>query len=284
MGLVGVADGADVAVVAGEQAGQLVLGVVGVLVLVDEDVAVAVGVLLADPVVAAQQGDGAQQQVVEVERAGAAQDLLVLLEAVDELRVAVAVLRGPQLLRGEHPVLPLADLPDQAARGQRVLVVVELLYREACGLELVGGVVDGEARRDVDVPAVGAQDGGRRRRGRWTAGRSARGCRAGGRAGRASRWRPVLVKVMPRMRSAGTVPERTSQAIRWQMTRVLPEPGPARMRSGPPGVAHCGPLFFVEAVEKGVGRVRGRCGRGWCELCHRRLSVPERVRPLRLEV
>ena len=189
-GLVGVADGADVAVVAGEQVGQLVLRVVGVLVLVDQDVPVAGGVLLADPVVPAQQGDGAQQQVVEVERAGAAQDLLVLLEAVDELCVAVAVFRGPQLVRGEHPVLPLVDLPDQAARGQRVLVVVELLYREACGLELVGGVVDGEARGDVDVSAVGAQDAGRRRRGRWTAGRSARGCPAGGRAGRASRWRP----------------------------------------------------------------------------------------------
>ena len=47
---------------------QLVLRLVGVLVLVDEEVQEAVLVVLADGVGLAQQRDRAQQQVVEVER------------------------------------------------------------------------------------------------------------------------------------------------------------------------------------------------------------------------
>src|SRR5437867_13426384 len=43
----------------------------------------------------------------------------------------------------------------------------------------------------------------------------------------------LLVKVTARMRSEGTPWSRTRWAMRWVMTRVLPLPAPARMRTAP---------------------------------------------------
>ena len=53
--------------VGGQLAQQLVLGQVGVLELVHQDVLEAPGVFLADVGVFAQQPDGVQQQVVEID-------------------------------------------------------------------------------------------------------------------------------------------------------------------------------------------------------------------------
>ncbi len=76
--LVAVADHGDVAVAAGEQQDELVLGDVGVLVLVDEHVLEALAVGLEDVRVLAEQGDGVDEQVVEVHRPGGVQPALVL--------------------------------------------------------------------------------------------------------------------------------------------------------------------------------------------------------------
>ena len=65
----------------GEQLEPPVLGVVGVLVLVDEHVAEAVGVALADLGEQLEHVDGADEQVVEVHRVHAVQ--LALVAAVD---------------------------------------------------------------------------------------------------------------------------------------------------------------------------------------------------------
>ena len=78
--LVLVAHHADVAVLLGEQAHQFVLAAVGVLILVDHDVAQAAVLGFARGVVVLQQADGFQQQVVEIEGVGVAQRLLVFLE------------------------------------------------------------------------------------------------------------------------------------------------------------------------------------------------------------
>src|SRR5688572_22529203 len=43
----------------------------------------------------------------------------------------------------------------------------------------------------------------------------------------------LLVKVTARMRSAAQISLLTRWAIRWAITRVLPDPAPARIRSGP---------------------------------------------------
>ena len=76
--LVRVADHADVAVLAPEQHDELVLGPVGVLVLVDQDVAEPLLVGRPHVVAALQQVDRHHQQVVEVHGVGRQQPLLVL--------------------------------------------------------------------------------------------------------------------------------------------------------------------------------------------------------------
>ena len=78
--LVLVADDHQVAVLGGEQLQQAVLGVVGVLVLVDEDVAEGAAPALARLLEVLQQLDRADQQVVEVERVGLQHALLVALD------------------------------------------------------------------------------------------------------------------------------------------------------------------------------------------------------------
>ena len=272
-GLVRVSDDAHVAVFAAEQAGQLVLGVVGVLVLVDEDVPVAGGVLLADPVVLAEQRDGLQQQVVEVERVGLGQDLLVPLVAFDQLRHAVPVGLGAQLLRRLHPVLPLADLPDQVPGGDRVSVVVQFLDGQTGCLDLVGGVVDDVAGCDPDMRAVGAQDAGAE---------GVVGRQQGGRPAGADQVGEPLAHLVGRL-----VGEGDAEDVFGLHDAAADEPGDAvadhaglpgawagEDEQGPARVAHGGLLFVVEAGEQRLGRVAGGRWRGWCELCHRRLSVP----------
>jgi len=65
--LIFVAHGADVFCLAGQQLHDLVLGTIGVLVLVDEKIAIAALVTLAHFAGNLEQADGFEQQVVEVE-------------------------------------------------------------------------------------------------------------------------------------------------------------------------------------------------------------------------
>ena len=76
--LVRVADDGDVVVAAGEQQDDLVLRLVGVLVLVDEDVLEALAVVVEHVGVVAEQAHGVDEQVVEVHRPGLLQAGLVL--------------------------------------------------------------------------------------------------------------------------------------------------------------------------------------------------------------
>src|ERR1019366_3195771 len=78
--LVFVAHHADIAMLFGQQAHEVVLGAVGVLILVDHDVAQPPVVSFAGGVVMLEQAHGLQQQVVEIEGVGVVQGLLVLLE------------------------------------------------------------------------------------------------------------------------------------------------------------------------------------------------------------
>jgi hypothetical protein len=74
-GLVVVAHHAHVAVRAPDLLHDLVLGMVRVLVFVDQDVAVLLPVVRADVFVLAQQADRLQQEVVEIQGARAGQEL-----------------------------------------------------------------------------------------------------------------------------------------------------------------------------------------------------------------
>ena len=100
--LVAVADHGDVAVAAGEQQHELVLGDVGVLVLVDEDVLEALAVGLEDVGMLAEQRHRVDEQVVEVHRPGGVQPALVLGEHLGVLAVEDVLRPGGGLRRGRR--------------------------------------------------------------------------------------------------------------------------------------------------------------------------------------
>ena len=158
-----VADDHQVAVLAGEQLQPAVLGVVGVLVLVDEDVAKAVGVALADLGEQLEHVDGAHEQVVEVHRVHAVQLALVgavdvgdrlLEERADHLAVGLGV---AQL------VLGVGDLAADRGRGEALGVDPELVEAALDQPAGVGGVVDRELARVAQALGLGAQHPGARR-------------------------------------------------------------------------------------------------------------------------
>ncbi len=142
---------------AGQQLQPAVLGVVGVLVLVDQHVTEAVRVPVPDLGEQLQHVDGADQQVVEVHRVGAMQLTLVgaihvgdgLLEVgADQLGVGVRV---AQL------VLGVGDL--RADRGGREPLGVDPKVIDAALDQppRVGRVVDRELSRVAEPRRLGAQ-------------------------------------------------------------------------------------------------------------------------------
>ncbi|GAB3997915.1 hypothetical protein GCM10029992_22250 [Glycomyces albus] len=160
-GLVGVADHAELGgLVAGadQLADERVLGVVGVLVLVDHDVAEAHPVRGGDLGEVAEQADGGADDVVEVDRAGQAEPLVVL-------GVDVGHQAGPGIvgfacgLGGpDQFVLEPGDLGGQPARG--LLLGVQAQFLDDLGEQAAGvvGVVDGEARLPAEPVGLAAQD------------------------------------------------------------------------------------------------------------------------------
>ena len=91
--------------VAGQQAHQLVLRAVGVLILVDQEVLEAAVVVLAHRGDDFQQAHGLEQQVVEIERVGLAQLFAILLVDVRHLLGLGIGRLQVHLLRIEHVVL-----------------------------------------------------------------------------------------------------------------------------------------------------------------------------------
>ena len=124
--LVGVADDGDVVVAAGEEQDDLVLRLVGVLVLVDEDVLEALAVVLEHVGVVAEQADGVDEQVVEVHRPGLQQAGLVLGVDVGVLAVEDVLRPGGDVRRCEQLVLPQADQAVHAAGREALGVEVEV--------------------------------------------------------------------------------------------------------------------------------------------------------------
>ena len=163
-GLVGVADDGELARgqgrprpggagAADELAHEDVLGMVGVLVLVDQDVAEAAPVHLSHGRPGLEQGDGAHDDVVEVQGVGGAQALGV--GAVDLGEVALKGVGGHgalgELGRGDELVLEVGDAVGEGLGGEALGVDAQLAHDEGDEASGVGGVVDGEG---------GAQAGG----------------------------------------------------------------------------------------------------------------------------
>jgi hypothetical protein len=149
--LVGVAHREDVAVLRGQELEESVLGLVRVLVLVDEDV-VERGLpaleRLGEPL---EDVDGEHQHVVEVDGVRREQPALVeLVDLCDRLIPeggdARRVLLGPHEL-----VLRVRDLRVDAPRREALRILAELLEAGLHEAHLVGLVVDRE-RRAVAEP------------------------------------------------------------------------------------------------------------------------------------
>ena len=156
--LVVVADAADVAVRARQRPQPQVLGDVGVLVLVDQDVAELPLVALEHVGLVQQQRQRVQEQVAEVGGVQHLQPLLVV--GVDPQRQAVEGIGAFRVgdLPGHEPAVlpPLDQRGEEPGRGS--------LQVGAAGLqdlldqpELVVGVEDGEVGLEPDPLGVGAQ-------------------------------------------------------------------------------------------------------------------------------
>ncbi len=157
-GLVGVAHDADVAVAAGELAGEHVLGDVGVLELVDVDVQVALGVLVEDVGVLAKELDGLHQEVIEIDGVVLLQRLLIaLVHPRDDLLEVVAHEEG-EGLGGGQLALGARDGGQHGPRRCAAGVEAQILHHRPDYGELVGLIVDGEGLRQADALAVHAQD------------------------------------------------------------------------------------------------------------------------------
>ena len=141
--LVVVAHDHEVAVARGQEVGDRVLDVVGVLVLVHADLAEAVLVALEHLGAAAQQLEGLDEQVVEVHGVGLGQAAVEL--AVDAGGGAVGRIgRARHLIRAHHRVLGRGDLGADRVERELLLVDVEVGHDGLDQAARVVVIVDGE--------------------------------------------------------------------------------------------------------------------------------------------
>ena len=144
---------------ADQLAHQLVLGVVGVLVLVHEDVAELATVVVRDFGELLQQEDGAANQVVKVEGVGGAQTLRVDgVDLRDGLLVRVIARHaGCVRLGADQLVLQRGDAVAHGLGGELLGVQVELFNDEAQQALRVGRIVDREGGLQTQGGGLTAQ-------------------------------------------------------------------------------------------------------------------------------
>ena len=156
-GLVVIADDHEVLVLAREQVGDGVLNAVGVLVLVDADLAEALLVVVKHLRVLGEKFIRLDQQVVEVHGVGA---LEALLEGTVDARGSVLDGRlggALHLVRIDEAVLGLADLGADRVDGALLLVDVEVAHDGLDQALRVIVIVDGEVALVAQKLAVLAQ-------------------------------------------------------------------------------------------------------------------------------
>ena len=163
--LVRVPDGHQVLVLLREQLQQHVLGVVRVLVLVDQHVAERLRPLGPRLGKTLQHIDREHQHVVEVDRVRGEETALV--EVVDVRDRLVVEARDPRgvLVRPDQLVLRVRDLGVDPARHEPLRVALELLEARLDEPHLVGLVVDREVRAIAEPLGLAAAACGRTRSG-----------------------------------------------------------------------------------------------------------------------
>ena len=144
----------------GQLADQRVLGVVGVLVLVDEDVPESPTVDVGDVREGPEQVDRLPDEVVEVERVGALQGSLVVAEHIHELALGgVAHVRRPCVRLGVGQfVLELRDAAHRPCRSEPVGIRLVLLDQALDQRARIAGVVDREGLREAELLGLTAED------------------------------------------------------------------------------------------------------------------------------
>ena len=130
-GLIVVAHDHEVLVLGGQQVGDFVLDVVGVLILVDANVAEALLVLIEHLGAGAQQLKRAHEQVVEVHRIGGAQATLQLQVDLCGLFIVGAIGALEHVLGADHGVFGRADLAADHVDGELLLLDAERLHNVA---------------------------------------------------------------------------------------------------------------------------------------------------------
>ena len=230
--LVRVADRGDVPVLVGEELEQPVLGVVRVLVLVDEDVAERLLPLFPRVREPLEHLHREHEQVVEVDRVRGVQAALVELVRLGDGLVPERGDALERLLRRDELVLHLRDLRVDAARREALRVLAELLEARLRQPHLVLVVVDREGGAVAEPFGLAAQDppaGG-------VEGEDPDRAR-GAPSIRSSRSRispaALFVNVIARISFGRTLWSLTRYATRCVSTRVFPEPAPATTRTGP---------------------------------------------------
>ena len=115
-------------VLGGQQVGDLVLDVVGVLILVDANVAEALLVLVEHLGAGAQQLECAHEQIVEVHRVGGAQATLQLQVDLRGLFVVGTIGGFKHVLGANHGVFGRTDLAADHVDGELLLLDAERLH------------------------------------------------------------------------------------------------------------------------------------------------------------
>ncbi len=230
--LVLVAHDEEVPGLARDEAHELRLDAVRVLVFVHEEVPDAPPEQVAHAVVRRDEARREDEEVVEVERLRRAQRLLVGARDVREAGAEEVAEAAREIVRLDALVLRLRDARLDLARRRRLLGQGDFLHRALHDGELVVRVEDDEALRharlvrkapeEAHAPGVERPD----ERARPLGARGARATR--------SFISPaaLFVNVTATTASCGT-PCATTQASRRVRTRVFPDPAPARTRSGP---------------------------------------------------
>ena len=137
---------------AGDQLEQLVLRAVGVLVLVDEDVAERRAVAVADLGEQPQHVDRTAQQIVEVHRVHPVQFGLVQLERVGDRLLEVAADELPVIGGVAQLVLGGGDLMLDGRGREALDVDPEIIEAALDQAPAVGLVVDRELPGPSDMP------------------------------------------------------------------------------------------------------------------------------------
>src|SRR5690625_1794821 len=146
--------------VADEFAHEHVLGVVGVLIFVDEDVPEAPSIMLRDVREGLEHRHGHHDDVVEVQRVGLAQPLLIAGVGLGEVLLERVVLAdGFRVVIGVYElVLQVGDLAGEDLRVEALGIEVEFPAHEGHETLGIGGVVDGETGAQPEVLRLAAQD------------------------------------------------------------------------------------------------------------------------------